>query len=105
MDSLKKSLQKELSISFDEDLSVAELTDKLSAHITYLINHDFEQLVRVLYRIDVSESKLKDILKKEKDGDAGKIIAQLIIERQLQKIKNRQHFKPTDNTTDEEEKW
>ena len=36
--------------------------------------------------------------------DAGKIIAALIIERQLQKIKSKQQFKQADDIP-EEDKW
>jgi hypothetical protein len=37
--------------------------------------------------------------------DAAKIIAALIIERQLQKIKTRQQFNRRDSHFNEEEKW
>ena len=47
-------------------------------------------LVQILYRIDVSEKKIKTLLKENQGSDAGKIIASLIIERQMQKIKSRQ---------------
>lgn len=76
----------------------------LSAYINQLINHDFEKLVRLLYRIDVSEKKLKSLLAQQQT-DAGIIIAQLIIERQFQKIKTREQFKKRDNNFDEEERW
>ena len=52
-----------------------------------MILTNFESLVQLLYRIDVSEMKLKSILKEQPNEDAGKIIALLIIERQIKKIK------------------
>jgi hypothetical protein len=61
-------------------------------------------LVNLLYRIDVSEKNLKELLAKNPKQDAGDIIAMLIIERQLQKIKSRQQFK-TDADFEGEEKW
>lgn len=85
--------------------STEELFRSLTEKINDLINNDFNQLIRVLYRIDVSEAKLKFLLKENKDTDAAKIIAQLIIERQLKKIKSRREFQQRDKNIDEEEKW
>ncbi|MBK8141653.1 MAG: hypothetical protein IPK57_11990 [Chitinophagaceae bacterium] len=42
----------------------------------------------------------------EKDGEnAAALIADLIIERQLQKIKSRQQFRQRDNSINENDKW
>ena len=68
------------------------------------ITNNFEKLISLLYRVDVSERKLKQMLNENKNSDAGKIIAELIIERQLQKIKTRNEFKKRDDVSDEE-KW
>ncbi|MEO6405972.1 MAG: hypothetical protein ABIY51_14620 [Ferruginibacter sp.] len=76
---------------------------KLEAGINGLILNDFDKLVWHLYRIDVSESKLKALLAENTKEDAAKIIASLIIERQLQKIKSRQEYKQDDNSL--EERW
>ena len=46
-----------------------------------LIHSDFQKLVNILYRMDVSETKLKRMLEENPDNDAGVIIAELIIER------------------------
>jgi hypothetical protein len=65
--------------------------DKLASYLNELIQNDFNQLINLLYRIDVDEQKLKKTLK-ENAGDAGLIIAELIIQRQLQKLKTRKEF-------------
>jgi hypothetical protein len=62
-------------------------------------------LIAVLYRLDVSEEKLKTLLKESHDVDAGIIITDLIIERQVQKIKSRQQFRSPDIDIDENEIW
>ena len=66
---------------------------------------DFNHLIQVLYRIDVSETKLKQVLKDNPNEDAGKIIARLIIERQQQKMISRNSFKNSGEDIDGEEKW
>lgn len=53
----------------------------LIAYINDCINHDFNKLVQLLYRIDVSEQKLKTILQSHPNEDAAKLIAAVIIER------------------------
>jgi hypothetical protein len=59
----------------------------------------------LLYRIDVSEPKLKQMLKENPGKDAGEMIALLIIERQLQKLKSREQFKKPGNKISDEDKW
>jgi hypothetical protein len=52
--------------------------------ITYIndcIQNDFNKLVQLLYRIDVSEAKLKSILQLNPNEDAAKLIATVIVER------------------------
>jgi hypothetical protein len=53
----------------------------LIAYINECIQHDFNKLVQLLYRIDVSEEKLKYILQLNPNEDAAKLIAAVIIER------------------------
>ena len=63
--------------------SLAELQVRLAGYITTLIQTDFNKLLQLLYRVDVSEQKLKTLLQKEKDKDAADIIAALIIQREI----------------------
>lgn len=79
--------------------------EKLVAYLQQLINNNFEQLVNLLYRLDVNEKKLKYILANANGEDAATIIANLIIERQLQKIESRRLFAQKNNNISEDEKW
>jgi hypothetical protein len=72
-----------------ESLQRDDVYAQLVKYINELINTDFEKLVQLLYRIDVSEAKLKALLQANPQEDAAKMIANLIIERQLQKLKSR----------------
>ena len=73
--------------------------------INELLEHDFQKLVSILYRMDVSEPKLRAMLKENAGRNSATIIAELMIERQLQKIKSRQQFRQRDNDINESEKW
>lgn len=87
-------------ITDEEELKNRILFDKLSAQVNDLINNDFERLISLLYRIDVSEEKLKTILKQNVSAHSADLIARLIIERQLQKIRLRGKYKK-DNKLDD----
>ena len=85
-----EQVQQEIIQIISEDLlpqtSLAVFKEKLSVYINQLINHDFEKLVHILYGLDVSEQKLRSALAAT-SSDAGMTIAQMIIDRQQQKIK------------------
>ena len=98
-------INQSLEISLPSSISLEELKHKLTLHINHLINHDFEKLVFYLYRIDVDETKMKRLLEQKEGENAAGLIADLIIERQIQKIKSRQQFRQRDNNIDEDEKW
>ena len=77
-----------------------QLIDK----INLLAANDFQKLISILYRMDVNEKKLKALLKDNPDTDAGILIADLMIERQVQKIKSRKETKKDENIN-EDERW
>lgn len=81
-----------------------DLREQIIALVNTLIDKDFHSLIQLLYQIDVSENKIRSCLKNDTDKLSADIIADLIIERQLQKIKSRQAFSKNDTFSDEE-KW
>ena len=97
-------LVKEMGVTVREDVSSLQRQTLVDA-INHLLEKDFQKLVAILYRLDVSETKLKKLLSENPDADAAVIIAELMIERQVQKIKSRQQFRQRDNDIDENEKW
>jgi hypothetical protein len=102
---LIQSINTELAIELPETISFSVFRQQLKDEITHLIQHDFQKLVSILYRIDVNERKLKYLLQENVGEDAAFIIADLIIERQLEKIKSRRKFSQRDDTISDEEKW
>ncbi len=85
--------------------SQADVLHVLAREINRLILHDINKLISILYRADVNEQKLNNILSRHKNEDAGMLIAVLFIERQMQKIKSRQENHRDNNNFNEEEKW
>jgi hypothetical protein len=99
------SLNTTLEIALPPESNTEQLHSLLSAHINQLIENDFQKLVNLLYRIDVNEARLREFLSQNADKEAGPEIADLIIERQLQKIKSRKEFQEKSNPIDDNEKW
>jgi hypothetical protein len=98
-------LNKEFALALPEQLNMHELEEKLTQHINHLINTDFEKLIYYLYRIDVNETKMKQLLEQQGGENAAQLIARLIIDRQLQKIKSRAEHKPTATDDEGAERW
>ena len=77
----------------------------LAEKINELINNDFQKLVSILYRMDISEIKLKQLLNENPGTNAAQIISDLMIERQAEKIRSRQRFSKRDENISDDEKW
>lgn len=77
---------------------------ELERVIHELINHDFQKLVQILYRLDIPEKKLREALRDQSQELAGPIIARLIIEREAQKKAAREQFRQQGPIPDDE-KW
>lgn len=102
---LIQSVNKELALELPDRLSLSELKEQLTQYINHLINTDFEKLIFYLYRIDVHEAKMKQLLQAHEGENAAALIAQLIIDRQVQKLQAKAEFKTTAREDDNEERW
>ena len=94
----------ELGLTLRDDNSEWQF-QALKDQINALLVNDFDRLIAILYRMDVSDIKLKHLLKQNPGEDAGRIIAELMIERQVQRIQSRKTFQQKDEEIDENEKW
>lgn len=102
---LIQQINKELSIDLSEQIDEQQLIIQLETYVNQLIVHHFEQLVSLLYRIDVSENKISQALQQQAGEDAAKLITHLIIERQLQKVASRKRYTRKFPEAGDEERW
>jgi hypothetical protein len=115
---LIKDLNRSYELQLADHLSLDQLEALLTEKMNALIRGDFGALVQLLYRVDVSEARLRQLLRGAEGGqdgentgeDAGKIIARLVMERQWQKIETRRKFKGgatagEEGAGPEEERW
>lgn len=84
--------------------SIEELKKSLSNIINNLITNNFSLLISILYRLDISERKLRKSLNNSANLNAGDIIGKMIIKRQEEKIKTRRLFSGSSRDCNEE-KW
>lgn len=72
---------------------INELHQQLTKVINYLLDKDFNRLLNAMYRIDISEDKLKTALAIDPPDQVAPTIATLIIDRELQKVVTRRKYK------------
>ncbi len=86
-------------------VSADDWKNSIIQKVNELLVTDMNKLISVLYRMDISEHKLSRLLKEHPGTDAAILITELMIERQLEKIKSRHAFNRRDDTLSDEEKW
>lgn len=97
-------LSKDVSLFVQPDITYEKLEELLAEKLEDLISNNFQQFVLLLYKIDVSEHKVREIFGPDVTADAYRKLAAVLIERQQQKIISRKATKkPTDG--DGEELW
>lgn len=69
------------------------IREKLAIIIGTMLQSDFEKLCQAMYRLDVSESKFHQVLTGTPSEEIPVALADLVIERELQKIRTRIMYK------------
>jgi len=86
-------IKKDLGLENDFDLSdedpFAQLHDFLTKQVQYLLDHDFGRLLNAMYRIDISEQRVKEILNLAEPPEIASKLADAIILREKQKMITR----------------
>lgn len=97
---VSKFISKDFTIGNDESLipsgnykTLEEFKFYLTQKIAYLMDNKYDTLINTLYRIDVSEEKLAGLFSGENREYIPAVIAELIIERSLQKVRFREKYK------------
>ena len=88
---MRQYLGVETAPATTHELAGSVLMERLTAHITLLLDQDFAQLLQAMYRIDVPEQAFKQALRTDQPAQA---IAQLVFNRLVQKATFRQQYKP-----------
>jgi tetrahydromethanopterin S-methyltransferase subunit A len=103
MDKTEAILELAAATGIDRDPS--GLYERLIDYLNNLADNNFEKLISLLYRMDIDEEQIRKMLRANPDTNAGVMIAELMIVRQVQKIESRRKFNQRDNNIDENDKW
>jgi hypothetical protein len=96
---LDKHFGTEITTYTSENTDLHELVAKLSIVIREMLDTDFERLLQIFYRVDLSEKKVREAIFDHKYADAATRLAELIVERELQKVITRKMFKEANSQT------
>ncbi len=80
----------EISVSYTEKSTFVE---RLSPYIAHLLDKDFQKLVQIMYRIDVSEKEFALTLIPNGDKDIDAALSEMIYDRLVLKAKYRAKYK------------
>lgn len=83
----------DLPLSPNDVENLSQLNIYLTEKLKDLLDNNFNLLVNTLYRIDVNEEKLNELFGSKNRVPIPSALAELIIERQLQKIHFRKKYK------------
>ncbi|MBZ0183043.1 MAG: hypothetical protein K8F60_11350 [Melioribacteraceae bacterium] len=70
-----------------------EIRKLLAERIAELAEKNFDKLINSLYRMDINEKKLHEVLYAKEKENIPSLIADLIIERQVQRIRTQILYK------------
>ncbi len=101
---LVQSAGNRIAISFDmdevevttPDAALEAIREALSRRITEMLRTNPEKLMSILYRIDVREDMVNTILNTAFPTEVPLLLANLIIERQLEKARTRELLRNSD---------
>lgn len=65
----------------------------LEKQVSYLLDNDFNRLLNALYRIDIADSKTKELLELSESEEIALNISKAIIEREKEKVLTREQYR------------
>lgn len=99
LDPVRELINKDLNTEEDGLLipgghpELGYIHEKLVLVIEYLLQNNFEKLCNAMYRLDVSERKFQEVLAGSDPADVSSRLADLVIEREMQKVKTRELYR------------
>jgi len=88
-----KITESESLIPQGDSSTMEEFRVYLTKKLAYLLDNYYNTLINILYRIDVNEEKLTELFAGKNKEFIPAALADLIIQRSLQKVKFRQKYK------------
>jgi len=91
---IKRDFGLQDDVSFENASSyIDRIKELLAIQINYLLDHDFNELLNILYRIDIPEEKVREALLLSSHGAVATHLVELVLERQQQKAITRLKYR------------
>lgn len=94
VEQIRKDFDMDIVIVLTEGEDVYQkLLDLIEPFIAKLIDNSYQRLLQLLYRIDINEKAIADIVSNSEKNTLSAEITRLIIMRELQKVVIRNYYK------------
>jgi hypothetical protein len=74
------------------------LKQAIQRQVAYLLNHQTERLMQILYRLDVRESKVAHVFETERPETWAEKIAGLVVDREKERLMWRKRYSEGETT-------
>jgi len=72
--------------------SIQELHKYLTIAIGSMLDREFNKLLNLLYRVDIEESLVAEVLHAENPSEVASELARLVIDREMKKVESRKKY-------------
>lgn len=95
--------EEETALKIHDDLTKNDLKSYLQFAIAWYIEYDFHALVNIFYRLDIHEQKFNTIIQEKIGDELTSGLADLVLEREMQKAQTRLAYREYLKKTKEKE--
>ena len=86
---IQKDFGLEEKIILDDENNEEQLISHLIKVVKYLLDHDFERLLNIMYRIDLPENRVKNVLSTSSPQNLARELLVMILDREKSKATTR----------------
>ena len=90
---IARKIAKDLGVEYNDDASRELLLEMIATKVLEYLEHDTELLFSYLYRLDIKEEKVEKALLPFGEKAPHYAIAELILERQIERAKTKKELK------------
>lgn len=94
-------ISRNFEVETSGELTIESLVKLLSLRIRELLDRNLEKLVSIMYRIDLNQAKVDKIFENTSKDEIAYQLSELIIERQIEKVRTRRLYKSTGGQIEE----
>lgn len=83
----------DIKLSTPAEQTLAQLSKQLQEVFEWLLEHNEQRLMQLLYRIDLGEEKLQQAMRNNHENSLAALLSMMVLKREAQKVIIRYHYK------------